>query len=171
VRIADSDWAPLFTAVIEPNLFTARVEAAKYAETVPTMEEFWDQFTDDAILRTAQSIHDRWLAAGHRRRFGPNHVVLEAKGPATNGIRTVVALYSDGRVLIPFSSYAGQNSGISVDALTTPEFRQAADRLFGLNGAEKQARTAPGWLRPEVADEVTKFCFDVASEYSFAMEV
>jgi hypothetical protein len=50
VRIGDSQWAPLFTAVVEPNAFTMTMEQAKQAETIATLEEFWDQFasTSDA---------------------------------------------------------------------------------------------------------------------------
>jgi hypothetical protein len=169
VRIDDSPWAPLFTAVVEPNAFTANVEQAKQSETLPSLAEFWSQFTDSATLSTAQSVLSRWLDAGHKRRLGPNHVVLEAVGPAKSGVRTVVAVYSDGRVLVPFGSYAGQNSGIPIEPLTTEAFRSTADALFGFDGSETMARTAPGWLTPDAADSLLRFCFEVANAYEHAL--
>lgn len=72
--------------------------------------------------------------------------------------------------MVPFSSYAGQNSGIPIDALTTDEFRAEADALFGFNGSERQARTAPGWLTTERADSPLAFCSQVAEEYAAALE-
>jgi hypothetical protein len=94
--------------------------------------------------------------------------VLEAAGPSKSGVRTVVAVYSDGRVLVPFGSYAGQNSGIPITALTTPEFRSSADQLFGFKGAERQARTAPGWVTPATTEALFDFCRSVAEAYSVA---
>jgi hypothetical protein len=101
---------------------------------------------------------------------GPNHVVLEVRGPSISGVRTVVAIYTDGRVMVPFSSYAGQNSGIEVEALTRPEFRARADALFGFNGSERQARTAPGWLTSQTAERLIQFCLEVARAYREAPE-
>ena len=96
-------------------------------------------------------------------------MVLEARGPAVRGTRTVVALYTDGRVMVPFSSYAGQNSGVSVPALTTDEFRAHADTLFGFGGTERQARTEPGWLTPERIEPLWAFCMTVADAYADAL--
>lgn len=170
VRIEDSPWAPLFSAVVEPNVFTATVEQAKQSASVPaSLDEFWEQFDAAESLEAAQLVVTQWMAKGHRRRLGPNHVVLEAAGPSTNGYRTVVAVYSDGRILVPFSSYAGQNSGIPIEPLTTPAFRSAADALFGFGGSERQARTAPGWLVPERADSLLEFCVKVADAYAAAL--
>lgn len=170
VRIAGSPWAPLFTTVIEPNSFTTTiVEQAKQASYGVTESEFWDQFTDDAARAVVQQVVANWLKAGYRRRFGPNHVVLEAPGPAASKIRTVVALYSDGRVLVPFSSYAGMNSGIGIEPLMTGTFRAKADALFGFKGTEQQARTAPGWITPGVADALWSVCLEVASAYAAAL--
>lgn len=170
VRIDNIPWAPLFSTVIEPNTFTRTIEKVKQAEGLPTIEEFWAQFSDPQTCQAAQDVLARWLAAGYRRRLGPNHVVLEANGPSTSGIRTVVALYSDGRVLVPISSYAGQNSGIPVDELTTDEFRRTTNELFGFLGTEKQARTAPGWVRPERAEALLSFSERVANAYREAMK-
>jgi hypothetical protein len=171
VRIEDSAWAPLFTAVVEPNDFTARVEEAKQSESapLPSMDVFWEQFDSPIVLEAAKLVLAEWLAAGRRKRLGPNHVVLEAPGPATSGIRTVVAIYSDGRVLVPFSSYAGQNSGIPVGPLTTEAFRSNANSLFGFDGSERQARTASGWLTPDRAGPLLKFCEEVSLAYAAAM--
>jgi hypothetical protein len=111
----------------------------------------------------------QWSAAGHKRRFGPNHVVLEAKGPSTGGVRTVVAVFHDGQVMVPFGSYAGQNSGIPINPLTTVGFRADADALFGFNGTEKLAKTAPGWLTEERVSQLMSFCRQVADAYGDAL--
>jgi hypothetical protein len=169
VKIEESAWAPLFAAVVEPNSFTAKVEQAKQGESLSSIEEYWKQFNDPAILAAAETVVSQWIAAGYRRRLGLNHVVLEAPGPSKNGHRTVVAVYSDGRIMVPFGSYAGQNSGIGIDPLTTGEFRAAANSLFGFNGSETIARTVPGWLRDEKASLLLKFCFEVATAYAAAL--
>jgi len=169
VRIETSPWAPLFTAVVEPNQFTATVEKAKQAETAGTLEEFFEQFAQPDLRQAAETLVEKWLAAGYRRRLGPNHVVLEASGPSVGGIRTVVAVFNDGHVLVPFSSYAGTNSGIPIEPLTTTEFRSSADELFGFNGTEKQARTTPGWLTPERVEALMSICLQVAHAYQAAL--
>lgn len=168
VRIGNSPWAPLFTSVVEPNAFTAVVEQAKQAATIPSLDDFWSQFQNTSILSAAQQVLSTWLSSGHRRRLGPNHMVLEASGPSKNGVRTVVAVYSDGRVMVPFGSYAGQNSGIPILPLMTPEFRSAADQLFGFGGSETIARTAPGWLNPDRTGLLLDFCHKVAIAYRTA---
>lgn len=170
VRIADSPWAPLFSAVVAPNAFTATVEHAKQSTALPSLTEFWSQFGNSASLAPAKRVVDAWTDAGHRTRLGPNHIVLEAKGPSKNGYRTVVAVYSDGKVLIPFGSYAGQNSGIPIPALTTPTFRTGADSLFGFLGTELQAKTAAGWLTTQSADALIEFCAKVAGAYASELD-
>jgi hypothetical protein len=170
VRIDDSPWAPLFSTVVEPNSFTATVEQAKQAESpLPSIDEFWDQFDSPQTLAAAKSVVTEWLELGYRRRLGPNHVVLEAPGPSRNGFRTVVAVYSDGRILVPFGSYDGQNSGIPIATLTTEAFRRSADALFGFSGSERQARTTTGWLTPDNAVSLLEFCRRVASAYAAAL--
>ena len=170
VRIGDSPWAPLFSTVVEPNAFTATVEHAKQSDApLAAIEEFWALFESEDCLIAAQKVLDQWLTSGHRRRLGPNHLVLEALGPSVAGPRTVVALYADGRVYVPFGSYGGQNSGIPIAALMTSEFRSAADALFGFNGSERQARTAAGWLTTQTVDALIKFCGEVASAYAAAL--
>lgn len=171
VRIENSPWAPLFSTVVEPNSFAAAVEQARQSEApLVSLDDFWSQFAAPDTLSASRSVVERWLSSGYRRRLGPNHVVLEAAGPSVSGVRTVVAVYSDGRVMVPFSSYAGQNSGIPINALTTDEFRAEADALFGFNGSERQARTAPGWLTTDRADSLFAFCSRVAEEYVAALE-
>lgn len=169
VRIEDSNWAPLFTAVVKPNQFTATVERAKQSTSIKSLDDFWNQFADDALQSAAQSIVKKWSDAGYKRRLGPNHVVLEAKGPSTGGIRTVVAVFNDGQIMVPFASYAGLNSGISIPSLMTPQFRVAADQLFGFNGTEKLAKTAPGWLTEERVEALFNFCKQVADAYAVAL--
>lgn len=172
VRIGDSAWAPLFTPVVSPNAFVAKVSStAGHSEDIPaSLEEFYKTFTDEQVRGATQQIVIKWLQAGHRYRLGKGHVVLSAEGPAVSGIRTVVAITNDGRVLVPYSSYAGQNSGIPVDALTTDSFRAQTDQLFGFNGSEKQARTAPAWLHPDRVESLMAFCLKVAAAYQEAVQ-
>ncbi len=169
VRIEDSKWAPLFTAVTKPNQFTAAVEHAKKATSIKNLDEFWNQFVDDSLQTAAQTVVERWAAAGYKRRLGPNHVVLEAKGPSAGGVRTVVTVFNDGQIMVPFSSYAGKNSGIPIDDLITQEFRSAADQLFGFNGVEKLAKTVPGWLTDDRVEVLLNFCSKVADAYTGAL--
>ena len=168
VRIDDSKWAPLFTSVVEPNVFTASVEKAKQSEAPKTLQDFFSQVQSIELRTAIESLMTLWSAAGHKRRFGPNHVVLEAKGPSTGGVRTVVAVFNDGHVMVPFGSYAGQNSGIPIEPLTTIEFRADADALFGFNGTEKLAKTAPGWLTANRVEPLMSFCIQVTDAYAEA---
>jgi hypothetical protein len=155
--------------VVEPNTFTANVEQAKQTEPKPaSVDEFWTQFTSELTLEAAKKVFTGWQEKGHRWRLGPNHMVLMAEGPSVNGLRTVVALYSDGRVLVPFGSYGGQNSGIPIEPLTTEAFRATTDALFGFHGSERQARTGPGWLTPATAEPLLQFCIQVAEAYAAA---
>lgn len=169
VRIGDSPWAPLFTTVVEPNSFTATVEQAKQAEGPVSLPEFWAQFDSETTRETVGRLITEWTAAGFRRRLASNHVVLEATGPSTSKIRTVVALYSDGRVMVPFSSYGGKNSGIGIEPLMTEGFRSRANALFGFNGTELLARTPPGWITPATAAPLMAFCMEVATAYAQAL--
>lgn len=92
-----------------------------------------------------------------------------AKGPAKGGVRTVVAVYPDGSVSVPFASYAGLNSGIAVAPLVTDEFRSDADVLFGFGGSERWGRTAPGWLTSDTAEPLLRFCLRAADAYATAL--
>lgn len=166
VRIEDSAWAPLFSTVVETNDFTASVDAMPQQTTLKSVDEFLAQFDTDDGRGAARDVVESWKSVGHKLRLGPNHVVLEAKGPSVGGVRTVVAIYSDGAVMVPFTSYAGTNTGIPIESLTTAEFRASADALFGFNGSEKVGRTSAGWLRSALADELVKFCRRVADAYA-----
>lgn len=166
VRIGDSPWAPLFTAVVEPNEFTATVEMAKSKKAVlGSIDDLWAMFGDSENLQAARKVHKRWVEAGHRYRLGPDHVVLEATGPSANGFRAVATIYSDGRVMVPFGSYAGTNSGIPIPSLMTQDFRAKADALFGFGGTERLARTVPSWLSNGTAEQLWSFCNEVAEAY------
>lgn len=81
----------------------------------------------------------------------------------------MITIYPDGRVGVPFSSYAGMNTEIPVESLTSDEFRSAADALFGFRGHERQASTAPGWLTPASAPDLLDFCRKVAAAYQTAL--
>lgn len=170
VRIGDSSWAPLFTAVVEPNSFTAVVEAEKQNQNLGSMQEFFDACASPEVAAAAKQVINRWAQAGYRRRWGPNHVVLEARGPSVSGVRTVVAVFTDGHILVPFGAYSGQNSGIPIPSLTNPAFRTKADQLFGFKGYEKQARTAAGWLTAERAEPLVTFALEVATAYQAAID-
>lgn len=170
VQIEGSKWAPLFSAVVEPNTFTAKVEHAKQAVRPPSsLDEIWEQFDEPEILGAAKDLVSQWDGRGHRRRLGPDCVVLQAVGPSTNGVRSVVTVYPDGRVMVPFSAYGGQNSGIAIESLTTPEFRAETDSLFGFGGSERHARTEPGWLNRERLELLLGFCVRVADAYAAAL--
>jgi hypothetical protein len=169
VRIENSKWAPLFTAVVEPNVFTALVEKARQGEAPKSLEDFLSHVESAGLRGAIETVMAQWSSAGHKRRFGPNHVVLEAKGPSTAGVRTVVAVFYDGQVMVPFGAYSGQNSGIPIDPLTTVEFREQADALFGFNGTEKLAKTVPGWLTNGRVEPLLTFCKSVADAYADAL--
>lgn len=169
VRIGDSPWAPLFTPVEEPNTFTASIEGAKAVERPGSLDEFLAMVDDRGVRASARSLIDSWLEDGHRIRLERTHVVLEARGPATSGIRTVVALYHDGHVMVPYGSYAGLNTGISIEPLTGPAFRGSWDGFFGFAGSEQLAMTTPGFLNETTCDEVLRFCRHVAEAYADAL--
>lgn len=80
----------------------------------------------------------------------------------------MITIYSNGQLSVPFGAYAGQNSGIAIEPLTTEQFRRKADALFGFSGSERQARTAPGWLTPERVGAVVDFGLEVAAAYADA---
>lgn len=169
VRIGESAWAPLFTTVVRPNAFTSRIEQDKRDETrIGSLDEFYEQCSSEIVRKAAKQLVTRWEEAGHRYRFGPDHAVLMAAGPSVNGLRSVVAVYTDGRVLVPFGAYAGQNSGRGIESLTTDAFRAQADATFGFKGSERQARTVPGWLSGDRADVLFNFCQEVAEAYAVA---
>lgn len=148
VRIAGSPWAPLFSAVVAPNAFTAQVEQAKQAEKSLTVDEFLALCESSAIREGMKSITDQWQRLGHVLWRYPHMIGLAAKGPAKNGVRGVVTLYPNGSVLIPFGAYAGQNTGIPISNLSGPEFRQQAEAIFGASGTTTTGKTDAGGSGP-----------------------
>lgn len=168
VRIDGGRWAPLFTAVVEPNTFTAAVEQAKQAAGKLTAAEFWAMVPDAETRQAVESVLTAWTGDGRGRsyRFNVGGAALFAPGPAKSGKRSVVLITPDGQVHVPFVSYAGANSGIGISALTNREFRARADGLFGFNGTEKMAHTASGWLTSERVEPLLAFCREVADAYA-----
>jgi hypothetical protein len=162
IRIGDSPWAPLFAAVVEPNRFTASIEEAKQRERrLPTADAFWAQFTEPALLKAAQAVISAWEDRGRRWRLGPDHVVLMGVGPAAGGLHSVIRIYADGGVAIPFAAYRGKSTGLPIPALTSPPFLEDSRALFGL--APQKNRTNPGWLRPDRVEKLIEFCDSVAA--------
>lgn len=76
-----------------------------------------------------------------RYRMYAGMAALETRDPSRGGHRTVVGLQEDVSDSAPISSYAMSISGIPVDALSTPDYRSAADALFGFNGSETRGQT------------------------------
>lgn len=172
VRVDESAWAPMFDVVVEPNDYVAKVEKARNLGRHPLgdLDEYWVLFTDAELARAAHEVVGAWAATGRRWHLGPNQIVLEAPGPSIRGVRAVVAIFADGRVQVPFSAYAGANSGIEISELTTQAFRREADALFEFNPFERQARTSPGWLTPEKVAPLLDFCSRVAVAYAHGIE-
>lgn len=169
VRIGDSDWAPLFVAVAAPNTFTARVEQAKQAERTPTIDEFFGLCETDSIRVALETIVGRWRAMGHLLWRLPNYVALVAIGPAKSGERSVLALYPNGQVAVPFGAYGGQNTGIPIKHLSTDAFRDQAKDVFGLTGSRSIERTEPHWVNPGRSDVIIAFASRVADAYKEAL--
>jgi len=169
VRIGDSEWAPLFSTVVAPNSFTASVEQSKAAQPrLGSDEELWEQFTSLEARAATSTVLAYWGRAGHRHRLGPDHVVLEARGPSQRGVRAVIRIYTDGRVVVPLSSYAGMNTGIPIGPLTDADFRAEVESLFGLSATGQRVATPAEWLTPERADGLLAFCMKVADAYAAA---
>jgi hypothetical protein len=168
VRIGDSAWAPLFEPVISPNAFTAAVELEQATGRRRLAREDFDLLFDSKERLEASSELLEWWkgpSRSYRIMARPPQAVLTAHGPGVGGWSTVIGIYPNGQVAVPFGSYKGQNSGIPVDALATTEFRSNADELFGFNGAEVQAKTVQGWFTPEKLDGLKVFCNKVADAY------
>lgn len=171
VRIDTSPWAPLFTAVVEPNKFTASVEQAKRSEGVHSLSEFLELCDAPEIRNAVEAIAQRWTQSGHQLWFYGygNILALAAPGPSKRGVRSVLSLYGDGRVMVPFGAYAGQNTGIPIPSLTSAEFRARGSQVFGFDTSASQGRTQPAWLRPDRAEAVLSFALAVADAYEGAL--
>ncbi|WP_369044634.1 hypothetical protein [Sinomonas sp. P10A9] len=173
VRIGDSLWAPLFDAVVRPNAFIASVGAAKRSEGLAAADDFWSRFTNSPLRQTVEQIIRTWQSFGHGIwYYRDGHATLTARAPVTGGFgqRAVIALYPDGRVGIPFSSYAGSNSGFAIPALTTESFRSRANALFGLEGRGQRGKTSPGWISDTRIDELITYSIEVAEAYRVEVE-
>lgn len=169
VRIDGSAWAPLFTAVEAPNSFTARVEQAKKAERAPSLDEFIERCESPSIRQAWEEVVRQWRKFGHPVWRYANYVALAARGPAKSGERSVIALYPNGQVAVPFGAYAGTNTGIAIERLTTPMFREGANQLFGFSGSLSTGRTGESWLRPDRVESVLAFAEQVAAAYGEAL--
>jgi len=172
IRVDDSIWAPLFTTVTSPNKFIAIIEGAVRAatSTTITLAAFWDQYSSPDLRQAAEEVFNRWTTqAGHYYWLRQNRIQLSARGPAANGGRSVISLFLDGHVQVPFGAYSGANSGIPIPQLATPEFRDHANGLFGFNSGQELASTAPGWLTPDKVEPLLAFCHEVASAYEDAL--
>ena len=167
VRIESSAWGPLFTAVVQPNRFTAQVEQARSADRVHSLEELLARCDTPAIRSAVETIARKWTEMGHQLWFyGYRDIVaLAAQGPSKSGSRSTIALYGDGTVMVPFGAYGGQNTGIAVPSLTTPGFREHAIEVFGFSGSSSQGRTHAGWLAPGRVEAVLSFATEVADAY------
>lgn len=165
-RIGQSVWAPLFTAVVAPNTFTARVEQAKRASRTPTLDELLAMCETDEVRLAWDEITTRWRHLGYPLWRWPNSIALAAKGPSKNGQRSVIALYPNGQVGIPFGAYAGLNAGISIPALTSTDFQERAQLTFGLTGTKSSERSAQRWLTPKQTEIVIGFALEVAEAYA-----
>jgi len=164
-RIGDSPWAPLFTAVVSPNEFTRAVEQAKQATVSGNITDFLAQFNNPRLAAAAEDLYAKWMAAGQRRYIGGGRLLLQCPGPGKSGVHAVLSVYPDGSAQVPFSSYAGGNSGIAIAGLINPQWRHSADILFATAPDAKQPRTIPGWLTPERVEPAMRFCLDVAAAY------
>lgn len=167
VSIEGSVWAPMFQAVVSPNAFTSEVEAKLESSRRLSRAEFDAHFESEDCLHATSELLAWWK--GDRRKFRimakPPQVVLEARGPGVAGWRSVISVYPDGKVFVPFDSYAGLNTGIPVTSLQDSDFRSAANQLFDLKGNESRARTVAGWLTTERLADLKTFCDAVAVAY------
>jgi len=173
VRVDESPWAPLFTSVVSPNRFVANVETAMKATTTPvSFESFWEQYSSSTLRKAATAVFDRWIEEeNHDYRLRPNRLQLRALAPSVNGSRSVVSLFPDGRVQVPFGAYDGDNSGIPILELGTTEFRARANELFGFRGGERIPSTVAGWLTQERVEPLLVYCIEVASAYADALAI
>jgi hypothetical protein len=166
VRIDNSVWAPLFTVVESPNAFTTQVEQAKKREAALTVDQFLDACASPEIAEAAQKLVSTWTDRGYTLWRATTYISLVAPGPSKGGTRTVLSLLPNGQIAVPFSAYAGTNSGIPIESLCTEQFRAYADDLFGFEGTPSLARTPAAWLAPGRVDDVLQFATRVADAYA-----
>jgi hypothetical protein len=168
VRIDDSAWAPLFLPVVSPNKFNADValEQAKIRRRMDR-KDFDETFESKERRKVVGAMLDDWNTPDRRHRIMayPPQAVLESRGPGVGGWRTVIGIYPDGKVAVPFGSYKGLRNGYAIDALATKEFRARANSLFGFDGSEVEAKTAPDWLTAARLSSLKNFADEVATSY------
>jgi hypothetical protein len=173
IRIEESPWALLLQPVVSPNAFIAAVEQEQSpGRRRLAREDFEVLFESPERLGVATALLDWWDSTGRPVRFmaTPPQAVLMTVGPGKAGYHTVIGVYPNGQVAVPFGSYNGLNSGIAIDALGSPTFRAQANAFFGFKGTEVQARTAPGWLTANNLDALKLFCMKVANAYLAAKD-
>jgi hypothetical protein len=164
----------LFLPVVSPNEFAAAVVLEQSTVRRRLSREDFDKlFESEGIHGVVSELLDGWDNADRRHRImaSPAQAVLECRGPGVGGWRTVIGVYPDGKVNVPFGSYSGLSNGLAVDALATEEFRTRADELFGFYGTEVQAKTAPGWLSASRLKALKDFADKVATAFLQAMTV
>ncbi len=168
VRVGDSPWAPVFDIVSAPNTYVIDVVSGGGPRTVPLAEAL-GAFTDPHLRNAAEALATGWSEPGFKfypmLRRGKYSISLYAPGPAKSGIRSVLGVYPDGRLYVPFAAYRGDNTGIEVPALTNEAFTEAVIAEFGLIGSY----TAPGWFTPEKSSQVQGFCRRVIDAYQAAL--
>lgn len=169
VRIGDSPWAPLFTAVVAPNEFTMKVEQEKSTTRPASLEELLARCPED-LRPLLTDISTRWEARGHKVQPFTTSIALMASGPAKSGRRVAINLGIDGSVSVPFGSYQGSNSTFAVPALTSHDFATHAAQVFGFDRTEGWPRTQAEWLTPDRVDEVLAFALEVAEAYAAELE-
>lgn len=170
VRIDGSVWAPLFTVVESPNAFTTQVEQAKKREAALTVDQFLDACASPDIAEAARALIAQWTTQGYTLWRTATYISLAAPGPSKNGNRSVLSVLLNGQVAVPFTAYAGTNSGIPIEALCSDEFRAYAGDVFGFAGTPSLARTPAGWLQPNRVEDVFAFATRVASEYANTLD-
>jgi hypothetical protein len=168
-RIDDSRWAPLFTAVVAPNVFTARVEMAKQADRSATLEGFLEKCASEDTREAVRQVVAEWRSRGRHAQVAATSVSLYAPGPARSGKRAVVSLLPDGRIQIDFSAYAGTGTGVPIPGLTKPAFRSEASSIFGFSGDRRVPKTKVGWLTPSTVSTLLVYADRVADEYAVAL--
>jgi hypothetical protein len=171
VRIGGSPWAPLFTAVVEPNWFVREINRSARQARFGGLNELWAAFESAECRAAAEAVLEQWEAAGHQWVLRQNGIALRACGPSTSGYRPIALMYSDGSISVNFRSFSGGKRGnrTEVAELTAPEFRARAIELFGFSDTERWPRTTERWLIPARVDEFLKFCLEVATAFSDAL--
>ena len=173
LRVDNSAWAPMFAAVVRPNEFIATVEQAQQARAaITTTTEFLAEVADPTVRTAAATFIEKWRSRPYGTIWIPRNtprITIVAPGPGKGGTRSVIALFADGHIMVPFHSYAGNNTGISIAPLTTTEFKEEANQLFGFDDSKQMAVTIPGWLTPERIEPLLAYCDSVAAAYAAAL--